>query len=142
MNTASRRRAQKWVAAFGAAALIGISAGAAQSGLDVGFVSSVRGKPQLRNTSGKTTNITLMRPLSPGSTIVLGVNESFGFCHESAARTYRVEGEGEVRIGDLGINTEPGGPKVIVSGVCNSASTPSETGGILSRGFKPPSSPK
>lgn len=118
-------------------------AGAAHAGADVGFISAVKGKPQVQYGSGKVEAATVTRQLSPGAKVILGQNESFKFCHESASKTFSVEGAGAVSIGDIGVNTEPGGPKVVVSGVCNSSSTPSETGGILSRGgLKPANSPK
>ncbi len=114
----------------------------AQTRPDVGFISALKGRPQIRMATGKVVPATLMQPLAPGVSIVLSVNESFGFCHESASRTFRIEGEGVVHVGDVGINTTPGGPRVTALGPCTTSSTPSETGGILSRGFKPPSSPK
>ena len=83
-----------------------------------------------------------MQPLSPGAVIILRNNESIGFCHESASKIYRVEGAGTAYIGTVGVNTEAGGPKVVAVGVCSSSSTPSETGGVLLRSFRPPSSPK
>jgi hypothetical protein len=114
----------------------------ALAGPDVGFVSSVKGRPQVQTAAGKLTPVTLMQPLSPGAVIVLRQNESIGFCHESASKIFRVEGAGAAYIGDVGVNTEPGGPKVTATGVCNSSAAPSETGGVLLRSFRPPSSPK
>jgi hypothetical protein len=115
----------------------------ARANPDVGFISAVKGKPQVQYVGGRTETAIVTRQLSPGVKVTLAPNESFKFCHESASKTFSVEGAGSVSIGDIGVNTEAGGPKVVVSGVCNSSSTPSETGGILSRGgLKPASSPK
>jgi hypothetical protein len=53
-----------------------------------------------------------------------------------------VEGAGVAYVGDVGVNTEPGGAKVIAAGVCSMSATPSETGGVLLRSIRPPASPK
>ncbi len=139
MFAASLRHARKAaLPAFGLALICSPAA----AGPDVGFISSVKGRPHVQNAAGKIVPVTLMQPLAPGAKIILGANESVGFCHESASKTFRVEGAGAISIGDVGINTEAGGPKVVTAGVCNSSSTPSETGGVLLRSFRPPSSPK
>lgn len=122
------------------ASFVGVATAAAKSGTEVGFVSSLRGKPQVRDTTGKTWPVGLMDSLSPGARIILRPGDSVGFCHESTSRTYRIEGIGEVYVGDVGINVEPGGPSVTTVGACNSTSTPSETGGVLLRGMDPPQS--
>ncbi len=124
-------------------ALILAPSAGAMAGNDVGFISAVKGKPQVQIAAGRVEPAALMKPLAPGAKIILGQNESIKFCHESASKTFSVEGAGSVSIGDIGVNTEAGGPKVVAAGVCPSSSTPSETGGILSRGgLKPATSPK
>ncbi len=110
---------------------------------DVGTVSAVSGAPQVQNANGRTLALRQKQPLASGAVIVLRSNESIGFCHESAGKIFKVEGAGSVYVGEIGINTEPGGPKVTIIGVCPPSSTPSDTGGVLLRGgIKPPSSPK
>ena len=115
---------------------------AALAGADVGFVSSMQGKPQVLIPPGRLAPVTLMQTLSPGAMIVLRAKESVRFCHEAASKTFRIEGAGAVYVGDVGINREPGGPTIAETGVCNSSSIPSETGGVLLRSLRPPSSPK
>jgi hypothetical protein len=109
---------------------------------NVGFVSAVRGKPQVLDADGRLGPVTLMQPLYPGAMIVLRSNESVAICHEGASRTFRVDGAGAAYVGHVGINSDPGGPRVAATGACAVASTPSETGGVLLRSLRPPASAK
>jgi hypothetical protein len=107
---------------------------------EVGFVSSVRGRPQFRNDSGHLAVISLMQQLAPGATVVLRTNESFAFCHEPMRKIFRIDGAGSVRIARNGIDSE--GPTVVETGACYSGVPPSETGGVLLRSVVPPSAQK
>jgi hypothetical protein len=143
MNSGPFVLSRAWLVAVCVQAAICLTPGlAVAAGSEVGFVSAVKGRPQLQNGTGRLSPLTLMQPLAPGAIIVLRANESVGFCHESASRIYRVEGAGVAYIGDVGVNTEPGGAKVLTAGVCTSSATPSETGGVLLRSIRPPASPK
>jgi hypothetical protein len=109
---------------------------------NVGFISAVRGKPQILDADGRLGPLSLMQPLSPGVMIVLRSNESVAICHEGASRTFRVDGAGAAYVGMVGVDSDPGGPRVAATGACAVASTPSETGGVLLRSVRPPASAK
>ena len=128
-----------------AACVVGSST-VARSAADVGTIVSMSGRPQMQQVGGKVIPARPLESLSPGARIILKAGETVSFCHESGGRTYKIEGAGVVFVGDVGVNTDVGGPKVTAVGKCDASPTTSDTGGVLSRGgsnmLKPPSSPK
>lgn len=101
---------------------------------DVAFVSAVKGKPQLQVDSRRSTPLGLMQVLASGATIALRATDSVDVCHESAAKTFHVEGAGVVRIEPTGLGAE--GPRVTELGGCDSSAAPGETGGVLLRSLR------
>jgi hypothetical protein len=118
------------------------SATSARSATDVGTIVALNGRPQVQPASGKLYPARAFDSLSPGARLILKSGESVNFCHEGVGRIFRVEGEGFALIGARGVDVETGGPRVSDAGKCEASATPSETGGMLSRGLRPAASPK
>lgn len=104
---------------------------------NVGFVSLVRGRPQIQNGAGQRIPMRLMQSLGPGTILVLGESDTIGFCHEAAATSYRIEGAGSALIQSDRIVAHSGGTRILPVGRCGETASSSETGGVLLRSIEP-----
>jgi hypothetical protein len=103
---------------------------------DVGFISSVRGRPKSQDLQGRWAPVRLMQTLFTGETLALQKNDAIGICHERASKAYRVEGTGTFLLDKTGIAQQTGALKVTQTGACGQSSSPRETGGVLLRSVK------
>jgi hypothetical protein len=121
-----------------AAAALAWACEASWAASNVGFVSLVRGRPQMQNGTGQRAPMRLMQGLAPGTVLLLGAADTVGFCHEPAATSYRIEGEGSVLVAPDRIVAQSGGTRITTVGRCGATASSSETGGVLLRSIKTP----
>jgi hypothetical protein len=120
-----------------AAAILPLIVGVAWPASNVGFVSLVRGRPQMQNGQGQHIPMRLMQGVAPGTILILGAADAVGFCHEPAATSYRLEGAGSVLVAPDNIVPRSGSTRVLSVGRCGATANSSETGGVLLRSIKP-----
>jgi hypothetical protein len=120
-----------------ALSLLGIAGAAAAQERPIGFVSSVKGQPTLKEAGGEVKALKPLQTFLPGSKLVLSSADTLEICHEAAATAFRIEGAGELAIEANGVAPQTATLKVTQKGRCGRSVPPSVPGGVLLRKVEP-----